>query len=96
MSKDKGKHKDERKHGHGRGHGATAEPARTAEPAHPAEPAPALPATRVELLALHAETRRRRNAAELGSEEHRTAVELIGRIEVEIARIERAMDPPLV
>jgi hypothetical protein len=88
MSKDKGKHKDDRKHGHG--HGSAGEPAR------PVEPVPSLPATRAELLALHADTRRRRNAAELGSEDHRAAIELIGRIEVEIARIERAMDPPLV
>lgn len=53
-----------------------------------------LPQTREELLALHAETRRRRNSAAWGSEEHKHAVDLIGRIEVEIARIERAMDPP--
>jgi hypothetical protein len=55
-----------------------------------------LPATREALLALHRETRRRRNAAAHGSEEHKAAVRLIGRIEVEVARIERAMDPPLV
>jgi hypothetical protein len=55
-----------------------------------------LPGTRDELLALHRETRRRRNAAAHGSPEHKAAVQLIGRIEVEIARIERAMDPPLV
>jgi hypothetical protein len=55
-----------------------------------------LPPTRQELLALHAETRRRRNAAELGSAEHHAAIDLLGRIEVEIARIERAMNPPLV
>ena len=55
-----------------------------------------LPGSRAELLALHAETRRRRNAATLNSPDHRAAVELIGRIEVEIARLERAMDPPLV
>jgi hypothetical protein len=87
MSKDKGKHKGD--HGHTPGFGRAAAAARTAEPG------PALPATRAELLALHAETRRRRNAAELGSADHRAALELIGRIEVEIARIERAMDPPL-
>ena len=29
-----------------------------------------------------------------GSEEHVAAIDLIGRIEVEVARIERAMDPP--
>lgn len=57
---------------------------------------PALPQTREELLELHRETRRRRNAAAHGSEEHKAAVDLIGRIEVEIARIEREMDPPRV
>jgi hypothetical protein len=54
-----------------------------------------LPETREELLVLHAQTRRRRNAAAHSSPEHVAAVDLIGRIEVEIARIERAMDPPL-
>jgi hypothetical protein len=58
--------------------------------------APKLPETRAELLALHAAARRRRNAAALGSEEHRRAVDEVGRIEVEIARVERAADPPLV
>jgi hypothetical protein len=56
---------------------------------------PPLPQSRDELLTLHAQTRRRRNAAAHGSPEHVAAVDLIGRIEVEIARIERAMDPPL-
>jgi len=65
------------------------------------EPAPgtttgSLPQTRDELLALHRETRRRRNAAAHGSPEHVAAIDLLGRIEVEVARIERAMDPPLV
>ncbi len=55
-----------------------------------------LPDTREGLLALHAETRKRRNEAEWSSEAHTEAIDLIGRIEVEIARIERAMDPPLV
>ena len=55
-----------------------------------------LPQTREELLALHRETRRRRNAAAHGSPEHRAAIDLIGRIEVEVARIEREMDPPRV
>lgn len=55
-----------------------------------------LPQTRAELMALHRETRARRNAAAHGSAEHVEAVELIGRIEIEIARIERATDPPLV
>jgi hypothetical protein len=56
---------------------------------------PKLPGTRDELLALHRETRRRRNVAAHGSPEHVAAIDLIGRIEVEIARLERAMDPPL-
>ena len=51
---------------------------------------------RAELEALHAETRRRRNRAAHGSEEHKAAIDLLGRIEIEIARIERAMDPPRV
>ncbi len=55
-----------------------------------------LPQTRLELLDLHRETRARRNAASHGSSEHVEAIELIGRIEIEIARIERAVDPPLV
>ena len=54
-----------------------------------------LPQTREELLALHRETRRRRNGAPHRSEEHVAAIDLIARIEVEIARLERAMDPPL-
>jgi hypothetical protein len=61
---------------------------------HETEPAP-LPHIREELLALHRETRRRRNAAPHGSPEHVAAIDLLGRIEVEVARIERAMDPPL-
>ncbi len=55
-----------------------------------------LPTTREALMELHRETRKRRNAAAHGSREHAEAITLIGRIEVEIARIERAMDPPLV
>jgi hypothetical protein len=54
-----------------------------------------LPQTRAELMELHRETRARRNAAAHGSEEHVAAIALIGRIEIEIARIERAMNPPL-
>jgi len=57
---------------------------------------PALPQTREALLDLHRETRARRNAAPHGSEEHKAAIDLLGRIEVEVARIEREMDPPRV
>jgi hypothetical protein len=63
--------------------------------AHHKTAAAALPQTRDELLALHRDTRKRRNQAAHGSEEHVAAIDLLGRIEVEIARIERAMDPPL-
>jgi hypothetical protein len=54
-----------------------------------------LPQTREALLELHRETRRRRNRAPHGSAEHVEAIDLLGRIEVEVARIERAMEPPL-
>jgi hypothetical protein len=56
---------------------------------------PKLPQTREKLLDLHRETRKRRNKAAHGSPEHVKAIDLLGKIEVEIARIERAMDPPL-
>jgi hypothetical protein len=67
----------------------------TDDPAPTEDEAP-LAQTRDELLALHRETRRRRNAAAHGSPDHVAAIALLGRIEVEVARIERAMDPPLV
>jgi len=61
-------------------------------PHHPAnEP---LPQTRAELLVLHEAARRRRQAAELGGEAWTEASMDVERIEVEIARVERAMDPP--
>ncbi len=56
----------------------------------------ATPLTREQLLARHAEARARRNAAELGSHAWEEASAEVGRIEVEIARLERAMDPPRV
>jgi hypothetical protein len=55
-----------------------------------------LPDNRDALLALHREARQRRDAAPLLSEARAEAAFEIERIEVEIARIERAMDPPLV
>lgn len=55
-----------------------------------------LPDNREALLVLHREARRRRDAAPLLSEERAAASEEIARIEVHIARVERAMDPPLV
>jgi hypothetical protein len=62
--------------------------------AHHETTSTALPQTREELLALHRETRRKRNQAAHGSRDHVEAIDLLGRIEIEIARIERAMDPP--
>jgi hypothetical protein len=62
---------------------------------HRADTTP-LPQSREELLVMHRETRRARNAAAHGSPDHVAAIDLLGRIEVEVARIERAMDPPLV
>jgi hypothetical protein len=53
-------------------------------------------ATREELLVQHAEARRQRNSAPLGSHEWEQASHEVGRIEIEIAAIERAMDPPRV
>jgi hypothetical protein len=54
-----------------------------------------LPSTRAELLERHAAARTRRNAAPLGSETHRAAIDEIGRIEIRIAAIERDQVPPL-
>ena len=56
----------------------------------------ALPDNRDALLVLHRAARARRDAAALMSHERAEATEEIARIEVHIARIERAMDPPLV
>jgi hypothetical protein len=53
-----------------------------------------LPSTRAELLPLHEAARRKRNDAKLGSEAWTEASLEVVRIEVEIARLERAMDPP--
>ena len=52
--------------------------------------------TREVLLVQHAQARRRRNAAEPGGQEWEHASAEVGRIEIEIARIERETDPPLV
>lgn len=65
----------------------------TAPDAAPAA-APAPPRDR--LLVEHAAARARRNAAPLGGHEWEAASAEVGRIEVEIARLERAMDPPRV
>jgi hypothetical protein len=56
----------------------------------------ALPDDRPSLLALHRSARRRRDAAPLRSHQRAEAAFEIERIEVHIAQVERAMDPPLV
>jgi hypothetical protein len=55
-----------------------------------------LPDDRRSLLELHREARRRREAAPLGSHQRSEAAFELERIEVHIARVERAMNPPLV
>jgi uncharacterized protein YqeY len=55
-----------------------------------------LPNDRASLLMLHQAARRRRDAAPDFSKARADAAHELERIEVHIARIERAMDPPLV
>ena len=50
--------------------------------------------TREQLMTLWREARRRREAADPGSVAYRRALEDLARIEIDIARIERALDPP--
>jgi hypothetical protein len=54
-----------------------------------------LPSTRPELMALHREARARRNTAALDSPAFRAAVMDLERIEIRIAAVDRAQDPPL-
>jgi hypothetical protein len=54
-----------------------------------------LPGTRPELMALHAAARARRNAAALDSPAFRAAITDLERIEIRIAAVDRAADPPL-
>ncbi len=63
---------------------------------HPKADTKPLPEDRASLLALHREARRRRDAAPRLSEARAEAAFEIERIEIQVARIERAMDPPLV
>jgi len=56
----------------------------------------ALPSSRDALLALHQDLRHRRDSLPLLSEERAEVVIELARVEVQVARIERAMDPPLV
>ena len=60
----------------------------------PAKVDASLPSTREELTQLHAEARRRRASAAYNTPAHHAAIEEIGRIEVRIADVERAMTPP--
>jgi hypothetical protein len=53
-----------------------------------------LPPDRAKLIALHADARKRRAGAPLGSEAYRAAVDEIARIEIRIADVDRAADPP--
>ena len=53
-----------------------------------------LPKTRPELLELHAAARKRRAAAELGSDDYRAAAEELATIEVRIAEVERPAGTP--
>jgi hypothetical protein len=54
-----------------------------------------LPSTRPELMDLHRAARARRNAAPLDSPAFRAAVMDLERIEIRIAAVDRAQDPPL-
>jgi hypothetical protein len=54
-----------------------------------------LPATRPELMELHAAARARRNGAVLDSPAFRDAIFDLERIEIRIAAIDRAAEPPL-
>jgi hypothetical protein len=54
-----------------------------------------LPTDRAGLLALHAELRHKRDSLPLNGERADVLIEL-ARVEVQVARIERAMQPPLV
>src|SRR6186997_2618664 len=53
-----------------------------------------LPKDREKLIALHAEARRRRATAALGSEAYRAAVDELSRIEIRIADVDRSANPP--
>ena len=54
-----------------------------------------MPKDRAKLLELHHELRHRRDSLPLLSEERAETVIELARVEVQVARIERAMDPPL-
>jgi hypothetical protein len=62
----------------------------------PRKTATPLPEDRASLLQLHAAARRRRDAAPPHSRERAEASFEIERIEIQVARVERALVPPLV
>ena len=103
MAKDKKKDRDHPKAVKGPGERGTAGSEGAAGGQHraakahgrPATVDTSLPATRPELMTLHAAARARRNGAPLDSPAFRAAVDEIARIEVRIAAIDRAADPPL-
>ncbi|HEY6058130.1 MAG TPA: hypothetical protein VIV06_08860 [Candidatus Limnocylindrales bacterium] len=66
------------------------------EPPELPRPPVASSRSRDELLAAHREARERRATAELGGEEYLAAIEAIAEIEVEIARLDRAAEPPVM
>jgi hypothetical protein len=55
-----------------------------------------LPKDREALLALHRDLRHQRDSLPLLSDERAETVIELARVEVQVARVERAMDPPLV
>jgi hypothetical protein len=71
-----------------------ATPDKPSKALQPPKAEPRLPTDRASLLALHAELRHRRDALPLNDERADVLIEL-ARVEVQVARIERAMDPPL-
>jgi hypothetical protein len=104
MTKDKVKDRDHPDAARGQGQRGTAGDQATADVAggqhhaaaahgRPARIDKSLPADRPALLSLHAEARRRRAAAALGSEAYRAAVDEIARIEIRIADVDRGAAP---
>jgi hypothetical protein len=103
MAKDKKKDRDHAKPGKHAAEGDPRSPADVAGGQHHAAKAhgratqvdTSLPDNRPELMALHAAARTRRNAAALDSPAFRAAVTDLERIEIRIAAVDRAADPPL-
>ena len=76
----------------------TASKKRDAKPEAKPEAKPAaaaLPRDRAKLLAIHRELRHRRDSLPLLSAERAETLIELARVEVQMARVERALDPPL-